>query len=260
MGGGGDAVVTTPDTPPVATASARDKFLLFPNPQQTPDPPGTLPRPHIDSVAYAQAYYAAIDPNNEKDTLAKWKAANGFGTNAGTEVTVAFGDTRDLGYGRRMTGRISIDKKTIAFIVENYQVDPGGAYGYSPLSLDAAVREDMRWRILINAIEWSPGPRRRELREILQLRCPYRRAGADGRSRRPRSQGHAGTVLRLPWRSRRRAGSRRRARPVSRSCKTPLRTRRATLRRAWRPSKSITSISRRYPDSRAPSSSRGSRR
>jgi len=159
-GGGSDAVVTTPDTPPVATASGRDKFLLFPNPQQTPDPPGTLPAaPRIDSLAYAQAYYAAIDPNNEKDTLAKWKAANGFGTNAGTEVTVAFGDTRDLGYGRRMTGRISVDRKTIAFIVENYQVAPGGAYGYSPISLEAAVREDTRWRILVNAIEWSPGPK-----------------------------------------------------------------------------------------------------
>lgn len=157
-GGGGDAVVVTPDTLPVASPTGRDNFLLFPNPQRAPVAPGDLPAPPVDSLDYAKAYYAAIDPGNQKDTLAKWKAANGFGTNSGTEVVVAFGDTRDLGYGRRMTGRISADKKTIAFFVENYQVDPGGAYGYSPLSLEAAVRQDTRWRILVNAIEWSAGP------------------------------------------------------------------------------------------------------
>jgi mono/diheme cytochrome c family protein len=154
-GGGDDAGVKTPQTPPVATATGRDAFLLFPNPQRAPEPPVSPP---VDSLAYAQAYYAAIDPDNRKDTLAKWKAANGFGSNTGTEVTVVFGDTRDLRYGRRMTGRIGADGKTVAFVVENYQVDPGGAYGYSPLSLEAAVREDTRWRILVNAIEWSPGP------------------------------------------------------------------------------------------------------
>ncbi len=157
--GGGEGGVATPQTPPVAAPTGRDMFLLFPNPQHAPAVPAfnTSASPPIDSLDYASAYYAAIDPQNEKDTLAKWKVANGFGSTAGSEVTVAFGDTRDLGYGRRMTGRISADGRSVAFVVENYQVDPGGAYGYSPLSLEAAAREDTRWRILINAIEWSPG-------------------------------------------------------------------------------------------------------
>ena len=153
-GGGSDDGVTTPQTPPVSVPSGSDKFLLFPNPQHESQFPTLKP---IDSMEYAQAYYAAIDPNRERDTLQKWKAVNGFGT-GGDEVTVVFGDKRDLGYGRRMTARRNPTTGAIAFLVENYQVDPGGAYGYSSVSLEAAVREDTRWRILVNAIEYSPEP------------------------------------------------------------------------------------------------------
>jgi hypothetical protein len=134
----------------VSTASGSDKFLLFPNPQLQPD--GSS---QIDSDSYAQAYYAAIDPDNAKDTLAKWKVANGFDTGSGTQTMVVFGDRRDLGYGRRMTARQNPDG-TIAFLVENYLTNPGGAYGFSDLSLEAAIVQDTRWRILINAIEFSP--------------------------------------------------------------------------------------------------------
>ena len=150
-GGGNNNGETTPSTPPTSTTSGLDRFLLFPNPQQIDGSPQT------DETAYARAYYAAIDPENSRDTLAKWKAKNGFDAAAGTRVTVAFGDQRDLGYGRRMTAWRNADG-TIAFVVENYQVDPGGAYGYSSVSLEAAAREDTRWRILVNAIEFSPGP------------------------------------------------------------------------------------------------------
>ena len=66
------AATTTP-------VSGPDSFLLFPNPQQQPD--GSL---QTNTVAYATAYYEAIDPNNDKDTLAKWKAANGFGSSSGS--------------------------------------------------------------------------------------------------------------------------------------------------------------------------------
>ena len=53
----------TPASPPGGgTPSAPNSFLLFPNPQLQPD--GTL---QTDSVEYAQAYYRAIDPNNDKD-------------------------------------------------------------------------------------------------------------------------------------------------------------------------------------------------
>jgi mono/diheme cytochrome c family protein len=132
--------------------SGPDSFLLFPNPQVQAD--GTL---QTDTLAYADAYYAAIDPGNAKDTLAKWKAANGFDTGTGTQVTVVFGDRRDLGYGRRMTGRQNPDG-TIAFVVENYLVRAGAAYAYSPLNLEAAIARDPRSLIGINAIEYSPGP------------------------------------------------------------------------------------------------------
>ena len=150
-GGGDNHGETNPSTPPTSTASGLDKFLLFPNPQQI----NASPPPQTDELAYAQAYYAAIDPDGSRDTLTKWKAKNGF--DKATRVTVAFGDQRDLGYGRRMTAWRNADG-TIAFMVENYQVDPGGTYGYSSVSLEAAIREDKRWRIHINAIEFSPGP------------------------------------------------------------------------------------------------------
>jgi hypothetical protein len=120
------------------TPSAPNSFLLFPNPQQQPD--GTL---QTDTVAYTQAYYRAIDPNNDKDTFAKWKAANQFDSGTGTQVSVVFGDVRDLGYGRRMTARQNADG-TIAVLVENYLVKTGVAYAYSKLNLDAAVVQDPR--------------------------------------------------------------------------------------------------------------------
>ena len=135
-----------------ATPSAPNSFLLFPNPQQQPD--GTL---QTDTVAYTQAYYRAIDPNNDKDTFAKWKAANQFDSGTGTQVGVVFGDVRDLGYGRRMTARQNADG-TIAVVVENYLVKTGVAYAYSKLNLDAAVLQDPRWHDTTNAIEFSPGP------------------------------------------------------------------------------------------------------
>ena len=150
-GGGGSGDDISPDDPPVSKPTGSDKFLLFPNPNVLPD--GSL---QTNSQAYATAYYAAIDPANAKDTLAKWKAANGFDTGTGTQLTAVFGDKRDLGYGRRMTARKSPDG-TIAFLVENYLANPGG-YGFSPLNLEAAVVEDKRWLILVNAIEFSPGP------------------------------------------------------------------------------------------------------
>jgi hypothetical protein len=140
-----------PNQPAGAPVAGPDSFLLFPNPQVQLD--GSF---QTNSIAYAQAYYAAIDPANAKDTLAKWKAANGFGS-GGSEFGAVFRDTRDLGYGRRMTGRQNADG-TIAFFVENYQVNAIADAGYTPLNLDAAVVQDQRWKVFVNAIEYSPGP------------------------------------------------------------------------------------------------------
>ncbi|MGB9092894.1 MAG: hypothetical protein WCB93_02150, partial [Gallionella sp.] len=134
----------------VAPTSGPDSFLIFPNPQKQPD--GTL---QTNTTAYATAYYAAIDPGNTRDTLDKWKAANGFGNSAtGTETTVVFGDVRDLGYGRRMTARKNNDG-TIAVMVENYLVSAAANYTYSSFNLDAAVVRDQRWHVGTNAIEFS---------------------------------------------------------------------------------------------------------
>lgn len=152
-GGGGNAGDIRPGNPGApALVSGPDSFLLFPNPLKQDD--GTL---QTDTDAYARAYYAAIDPTNAKDTLAKWKAANGFDTGSGTQHTVVFGDKRDLGYGRRMTARRNADG-TIAFMVENYLVEAAAGYTYTTLNLDAAVAKDPRHLIGVNGIEFSPGP------------------------------------------------------------------------------------------------------
>ena len=151
-GGGGTSADVFPGAARTVTpTTGPDSFLLFPNPQKQDD--GTL---QVATQAYATAYYEAIDPGNERDTLAKFKAKNGFGTAAGAlgEETVIVGDQRDLGYGRKMTARQNVDG-SLAFVVENYMV---GAYGaYSSLNLDAAVVAEAKWHLGTNGIEFSPG-------------------------------------------------------------------------------------------------------
>jgi len=124
-GGGSPADVRTnppPPAPPVTVVAGPDKFLLFPNPQQQPD--GSM---QTNSEAFSSAYYEAIDPTNARDTLAKWKATNGWDTGTGEQITVVFGDQRDLGYGRRMNARRSPDG-SLSFWVENYLVQTGAGY------------------------------------------------------------------------------------------------------------------------------------
>ncbi len=154
-GGGGTSsggdVVPGAKLPPAAT-SGPDSFLLFPNPQKQAD--GSL---QVDSLAYATAYYEAIDPNNDRDTVAKFKAFNQFGV-AGpgvVEETVIVGDQRDLGYGRKMTARQNADG-TLAFVVDNFLV--GGYGAYSPFNLEAAITGATQWHLGTNGIEFSPGP------------------------------------------------------------------------------------------------------
>ncbi len=158
-GGGGSGSSNSGDIVPGAegpepVVTGPNSYLLFPNPQQAAD--GTL---QTNTLEYAQAYYDAIDPLNQRDTLAKWKLTNNFGVaGAGVvEETIVIGDKRDLGYGRRMTARRNADG-SMAFMVENYLVDVGTGYGYSTLNLDAAVSEAKRWHIGTNGIEFSPGP------------------------------------------------------------------------------------------------------
>jgi len=151
-GGGGSPGDIHPGTSPAPVPGEPNAFLLFPNPQVQPD--GSL---QTDTPAYAQTYYAAIDPSNTKDTFAKWKVANGFDTGTGTQVTAVFGDSRDLGFGRRMTARQNPDG-TLAFYVENYLVRTGGAYSFSPINLEAAIVRDPKSLVYLAGIEFSPGP------------------------------------------------------------------------------------------------------
>ncbi|HVY04889.1 MAG TPA: hypothetical protein VHB46_02830 [Burkholderiales bacterium] len=140
---GDEAATASADAP-----SGINRFLLFPNP--IVDTAGNF---QTDTDAYAQAYYASVDPNGERTTLDSWKSKNQFGQ-GGSEFVAVFRDVRDLGYGRRMTGRRNADG-SIAFYVENYNVAnaPGG---YSQVNVDAAVARDSKWHVGTNAIEWSP--------------------------------------------------------------------------------------------------------
>jgi mono/diheme cytochrome c family protein len=150
-GGGNSPGDVYPGQPPVVTpTTGPDSFLLFPNPIIQAS--GT---PQIDSPEYARAYYDAIDPTGAKTTLAAWQAANSFNSGTGQQVTVVFGDIRDLGYGRRITARQNTDG-TMAFSVENYLVPTLTGYSYSKLNLDAAIKQDKRWLIGSSNIEFSP--------------------------------------------------------------------------------------------------------
>lgn len=157
-GGGGSGTSSGGDVYPndpkvIAATSGPDSFLLFPNPQKQSD--GTL---EVNSLAYATAYYEAIDPNNERDTLAKFKAKNNIGQPVGggaIEESVIVGDQRDLGYGRKMTARQNADG-TLAFVVDNFLA--GGYGAYSPFNLEAAIVGATQWHLGTNGIEFSPGP------------------------------------------------------------------------------------------------------
>ncbi|MFZ5843394.1 MAG: hypothetical protein ACOY3E_10910 [Pseudomonadota bacterium] len=109
----------------------------------------------INSLAYAEAYYRLVDPDNERTTLADWKRKNGF--DAGEQVHVVFRDAKDLGYGRNMRARRN-DDGSVAIFVENYlvQLQPGNPGNYGPLNLEAAIRQDREHHVGTNAIEFSP--------------------------------------------------------------------------------------------------------
>ncbi|GAA3928322.1 hypothetical protein [Litoribacillus peritrichatus] len=108
----------------------------------------------VSSEQYAQAYYRAVDPSDERTTLADWKNVNGFGQGGITHVT--FRDTKDLGYGRDMYAR-QTSEGGLAFYVDNYVVilREGSSANYGPLNLDAALAQDSERHIGSNAIEFS---------------------------------------------------------------------------------------------------------
>ncbi|MBL4880498.1 MAG: hypothetical protein JKX82_04145 [Oleispira sp.] len=106
------------------------------------------------SLKYAQAYYAAVDENNERTTLSAWKTKNGF--DQGFDVHVIFRDTKDLGYGRDMYGRKNADG-SLAIYVNNFVVKQGESNpaNYGPLNLLAATDQNFDYHLGSNAIEFS---------------------------------------------------------------------------------------------------------
>lgn len=109
----------------------------------------------ISSVEYANAYYKAVDPNDERTTAADWQTKNGF--DAGYDTHVIFRDSKDLGYGRDMYARKNADG-SLAFFVNNFvvKVGEGNPANYGPINLQAATNQDFQYHLGSNAIEFSP--------------------------------------------------------------------------------------------------------
>jgi len=101
------------------------------------NPQIVLASSRIDAQSYAAAYYAAIDPGNERDTFSKWRSANGFDTDPNV-VHVTFRDTKDLGYGRDMYARRG-QNGCAYFYVHNFVVKVVDGLPYNTLNLVAAI-------------------------------------------------------------------------------------------------------------------------
>ncbi|MEE4300994.1 MAG: fibronectin type III domain-containing protein, partial [Pseudomonadales bacterium] len=111
----------------------------------------------IDSRAFADAYYATVDPMDQRATLEGWRQANAFSATPPEAITNAvFRDAKDLGYGRDMYAWEH--DCGIAIYEDNYvvQVEPGDASTYGPINLDAAIDRERRFLVGSNALEFGP--------------------------------------------------------------------------------------------------------
>lgn len=153
---------TDPQPTPIGSSDT-NRFWIFPNPGKDPAT-GVYT---TNDASYAQAYYSAIDPLNERATLNAFKIKNGFGTavTGVSEINVIFRDAKDLGYGRKMTVRFTNSgylgwptTHWVAVFVENYQVVPFAGADYSSLNLEAAINANSNYHVGTNAIEYSTAP------------------------------------------------------------------------------------------------------
>lgn len=106
-----------------------------------------------NGAAQAAAYYTAIDPGSDKDTLGKWWQANGFGADglgAGnpTYVRQAYLNFNDLGFGRDM--HCAKTGSNLACYVTNY-----GLADQSLANADAAETLDANKRGATVAMEYD---------------------------------------------------------------------------------------------------------
>lgn len=121
---GNDTFSYTINDPEGATSSASvsidvialndpNRFLAFQN---------TSSAIFQENTTTALAYYAAIDPENEKITLANWYIENGFNlsqADLGADAYAVYVNATDLGFARNMVMKINSDS-SVASCVENY--------------------------------------------------------------------------------------------------------------------------------------------
>jgi Proprotein convertase P-domain len=149
-----------------------DRFLSYLNPSSplynhvppagTPAlPPNNTPEA-IKARDTALAYYAAIDPLNEKNTFENWRTVNEF--HSAVDVTDAiYINDADLGFGRHMYVWTRTDGSVISY-VENFgnnenAVDPSdGNVARSNDEKIVNARDNPERLIATVAMEYSPPP------------------------------------------------------------------------------------------------------
>lgn len=156
---GGGLIVEADATEDAVIFLLRDRQVLARSDAQTGGGVEQLEfaRSPINSRAFADSYYATVDPMNLRDTLEGWKQQTNFYTvDAESIVNAVFRDVKDLGYGRDMYAWEH--SCGISVFEDNYvvQLEPGDAATYGPLNLDAAVERDRRYLAGSNALEFGP--------------------------------------------------------------------------------------------------------
>lgn len=146
-----------------------DSFNQFLNPLTGVPEDGVVVGEIDNANDFPIAYYNTIDPDGTRDTLLKWRVANGFANEDGTlaacelpscvEANVKFRDTKDLGYGRDMYMRWNKDTGDVAVFVKNYLVRADSLdIPYGQVNLVALIEDDAQWNFGVNAIEFSAFP------------------------------------------------------------------------------------------------------
>jgi len=118
----------------------------------------TFSQSEIDEDKFSNAYYDAIDPSGARSTAQKYIALHGLDN---PDVHVIFRDTKDLGYGRDMY-MVSYPNpgcggQMTVFFVRNFSVKIVDGFAYGPVSLEAAINEDLQHHVGTNAIEFGLG-------------------------------------------------------------------------------------------------------
>ena len=113
----------------------------------------------IDEDRFSNAYYDAIDPSAARSTAQKYIALHGLDK---PDVHVIFRDTKDLGYGRDMymvsyPNPSACGGQMTVFFVRNFSVKIIEGFAYGPVSLEAAIAEDLQHHVGTNAIEFGLG-------------------------------------------------------------------------------------------------------